>query len=54
MTLMGRATALFERLPLEQDLALLRSILYAGVWQQYNAALQKAEHKENHHGTGSV
>ena len=27
----------FERLPLEQDLHLLRSVVYAGVWQKYNA-----------------
>lgn len=32
----GAAEA-FERLPLERDLHLLRSVLYAGVWQQYYA-----------------
>ena len=39
----GRATALFEKLPLEKDLQLLRSILYAGVWQQYEAAMKKKD-----------
>ena len=27
----------FERLPLERDLRLLRSVVYAGVWQKYYA-----------------
>ena len=34
--LIGEATDTFERLPLEQDLHLMRSVLYAGVWQQFN------------------
>ena len=42
--LCGRVTHVFERLPLVQDLNLLRSILYAGVWQQYNAMLEKQYH----------
>ena len=41
MILMGRVTSIFEKLPLVQDLPLLRSILYGGVWQQYNAAMKK-------------
>lgn len=40
-TFAGRATALFEKLPLEQDLHLLRSVLYSGIWQKRNAQLQK-------------
>ena len=32
----GLASEAFERLPLENDLHLLRSVLYAGVWQQFN------------------
>jgi hypothetical protein len=35
--LIGAAAAAFERLPLERDLHLLRSVLYAGVWQQFNS-----------------
>lgn len=34
--LIGRACAVFEKLPLERDLHLMRSILYAGVWQKFN------------------
>ncbi len=33
----GRATQQFEKLPLEQDLHLLRSVLYSGIWQKRNA-----------------
>ena len=35
----GTAAA-FERLPLEQDLHLLRSIVYAGLWQRFNQTYQ--------------
>lgn len=35
MVLIGRASEAFEKLPLVQDIRLLRSVLYAGVWQQY-------------------
>lgn len=44
MTIMiGRAAEVFERLPLEQDLHLLRSVIYAGVWQKFNAKYEKEE-----------
>lgn len=33
--LIGKASEAFEKLPLVQDIRLLRSVLYAGVWQQY-------------------
>lgn len=36
MSLLGSATAAFERLPLQQDIHILRSVLYAGVWQRFN------------------
>lgn len=36
--LMAECTENFERLPLEQDLPLMRNILYAGAWQKYNQA----------------
>lgn len=35
------AAAAFERLPLERDARLLRSVLYAGVWQKYRARQAK-------------
>ena len=31
----------FERLPLEQDLDLLRNILYSGVWTKWISAKQR-------------
>ncbi len=34
--IIGEATHSFEQLPLEQDLHLMRNILYGGVWQQFN------------------
>ena len=40
---MGMAADVFERLPLVQDLHLLRSIVYNGVWQKYQARLAKRE-----------
>lgn len=33
--LMGNCTMAFEQLPLEQDLDLLRNVLYSGVWSQW-------------------
>ena len=39
--LLGDATRAFEQLPLEQDLGLMRNILYAGVWQKYARAFQR-------------
>lgn len=41
MGIMGKAAESFEKLPLVQDVHLLRSVLYAGVWQQFN---KKFEH----------
>ena len=40
---MGMAADVFERLPLVQDLHLLRSIVYNGVWQKYQSRLAKQE-----------
>ncbi len=37
LRLIGEATDEFERLPLERDLHAMRSVLYAGVWQQFCA-----------------
>jgi len=38
---LGEGTAAFERLPLVQDAALLRNILYSGVFSQYDRAMDK-------------
>lgn len=55
--LIGDCTLAFERLPLEQDLSLLRNILYSGVWVRYAMAQQRearksgrppTSHKEEH------
>lgn len=35
-TLAGRMTDRFQRLPLERDLHLMESVLYAGVWREFN------------------
>lgn len=35
-SLMGNAAASFEKLPLEKDLHIMRSVLYSGVWQKFN------------------
>lgn len=37
----GECTAEFERLPLVQDVDILRSVLYSGVWIQYNAKMKQ-------------
>jgi hypothetical protein len=44
--IIGEATQEFEKLPLVQDVHLLRNILYGGVWQQYYA---KRGRKEQSH-----
>lgn len=41
MSVMAQAAAAFEKLPLEQDLHLLRSVVYSGVWQKFNAQYRK-------------
>ncbi len=48
----AEATESFELLPLEQDLDLLRNVLYSGVWQRYILITeQKQKHrKEGVHG----
>lgn len=44
--LMGDAVAAFERLPLEQDLGLMRNILYEGAWIKYHQTYGKRERKK--------
>lgn len=43
MMLLAPASDAFERLPLVQDISLLRNILYSGVWQSYNQMTAKQE-----------
>lgn len=43
--LLGDASAAFESLPLVQDEAILRNILYFGVWQGYNECMEKRKQK---------
>lgn len=45
MMLIGECTVAFERLPLVQDVEILRSILYAGVWARWLAWEKKGEKK---------
>ncbi len=42
----GEAAAHFEVLPLEEDLDLLRNVLYSGVWQRYRAIQDRREQAE--------
>ena len=44
--LLAEAVAVFEVLPLEKDLDLLRNVLYSGVWQRYHLLKQRREKKE--------
>lgn len=44
--LMNDAARAFECLPLEQDLGLMRNILYEGAWQKYNLHYEKREGKK--------
>ena len=45
--LLSEGTEAFERLPLEQDLGLMRNILYSGVWQKYNQAFSRRRARGN-------
>ena len=47
--LIADAAECFEILPLEQDLDILRNILYSGVWQRYTLITEKAGRKEESH-----
>ena len=47
--LIADAAECFEVLPLEQDLDILRNILYSGVWQRYMLITEKAKRKEESH-----
>ncbi len=47
---LGEATTAFERLPIVQDAALLRNILYSGVWMHYRRAVEKKNKKPGEEG----
>ena len=40
---MGYVTEVFEKLPLVEDVNLLRNVLYSGVWQRWNAIQESKE-----------
>ena len=48
--LIAEASQSFEILPLEQDLDLLRNVLYSGVWQRYLLRQEKNKRKEGANG----
>ncbi len=47
--MMGDACREFEKLPLEQDVELLRNILYAGVWNKFTSHPRNKKRKDNNH-----
>ena len=47
--LIADAAESFEILPLEQDLDLLRNIIYSGVWQRYQMITERKQRKEGAH-----
>lgn len=49
LMMIGECTAVFETLPLEHHLSILRNVLYSGVWMRYRqkAARQKTHRKPN-------
>ena len=47
--LIAEAAESFEILPLEQDLDLLRNVIYSGVWQRYLLKTERKHRKEDAH-----
>lgn len=45
--MLGYASGAFEFLPLVQDAALLRNILYSGIWLKYNCGIEKRRKKQH-------
>lgn len=45
MTILGDMSTAFERLPIIQDEHLLKNILYSGIWQKYNKAMEAGENQ---------
>lgn len=54
--LAGRVTEVFERLPLDQDITIMRNILYSGMWQKYRRqfVVDDGIEKEEARGDGSL
>ena len=48
--LISEAAESFEILPLEQDLDLLRNVIYSGVWQRYTLKTEQKKRKEGARG----
>ncbi|MCR5566238.1 MAG: DUF5685 family protein [Clostridiales bacterium] len=48
--LIADAAESFEILPLEQDLDILRNVIYSGVWQRYCLITERKNRKEESHG----
>ncbi|MBQ6455502.1 MAG: hypothetical protein IJJ32_05405 [Eggerthellaceae bacterium] len=44
-TIIGQAASAFEKLPLERDLHMMRSVVYSGVWQKLSAKQLEKEKK---------
>lgn len=47
--LIAEAAGCFEILPLEQDLDIMRNVLYSGVWQRYQIKTKQKQRKEVSH-----
>ncbi len=54
MSYIGSATAIFEKLPLERDLHLMRSVLYSGVWHRHNLLEKKRSRRDGRRGRAKV
>ena len=52
--LLSDCTQAFERLPMLQDMALMRNILYAGVWQKYNQYNSRHSKRGKDKGEGTL
>ena len=42
----AQAADAMESLPLEQDIALIRNVVYSGIWVRYEQLLAKSQKKE--------
>ena len=47
MMMMSESAKAFEKLPIVQDVDILRNIIYSGVWLKFEAARRKREEKED-------
>lgn len=52
--LLSDCTMAFEKLPMVQDVPLMRNILYSGVWQSYNQAFYRRDKGEERVGEGET